>query len=99
MGYALEQLNVNKERITIDWGSQALSKTEQRYSITEKELLAVVKGIKHHDCYLRGRRFTVITDHRALEALNLKGGLGSARLERLREKLQEYNFNVAYVEG
>lgn len=73
-----------------------MSKTEQRYSITEKELLAIVEGTKHYDHYLRGRKFTIITDHKALEALNTKGELGSARLERLREKHQEYNFNVVY---
>lgn len=76
-----------------------MNKTEQRYSITEKELLAVVEGVKHYEYYLPGRKFNRITDHKALEAINTKGELSTARLERLREKLEEYNFTITYREG
>ncbi len=33
------------------------------YSVTDKELLAVVKSIDHYRHYLLGREFTLKTDH------------------------------------
>ncbi len=42
---------------------------ETRYSVSEIECLAAVESIKHFLVYLDGRRFTLQTDHRALEHL------------------------------
>lgn len=95
LGYVLEQKSEeNGEILALEWGSRIMSPAEQRYLITEKELLGVVEGAKHDGHYLRGRKFTVVIDHKALVALNTEDELGRARLERLQEKLQEYNFTI-----
>lgn len=55
-------------------------------------------GVKKYRHYLAGKRFTVITDHAALQyLLNLKKPQG--RLNRLSLLLQEYDFTVQYRHG
>ena len=47
--------------------SKKLDAPQRNYSTTDKELLAVVKGLEHYRHYLLGKRFTLKTDHKALE--------------------------------
>ena len=52
--------------------------------------------------YLKGApSFTVVTDHKPLEAIFKKDlfDIGNPRLQRIREKLLEYNFSVTWVPG
>ena len=44
------------ERV-LDYGSKGLSLAQRRYCTNKRELLAVVKFIKHYRMYLWGRRF------------------------------------------
>ena len=46
--------------------SRALTKTQQRYSNIEQELLAIVMVTEQLHHYLFGRSFTVHTDHSPL---------------------------------
>jgi len=94
----LQQL-VDNELKVIDWGSKRLSSAEKKYGITEKEFLAMSWGVEHFDYYLRGRPFTVRTDHSALAAFKTKQIYGNLKLERMREDLQEYDCTVQYVKG
>ena len=51
---------------TVAFASRFLNSVEDRYSISELELLGVVWSIEHFNYYLYGKLFPVITDHRAL---------------------------------
>lgn len=42
---------------------------QTRYIISEKECLAVVEVVKHFEAYLLGTAFTIVTNHKALLAL------------------------------
>ena len=65
----LHQVIDGEERI-ISYGSKILSKTEQLYCTTRKELLAIVHFVKRFKCYLaRPRPFLIRTDHAALTFL------------------------------
>ena len=66
----------------------------------EKELLAIVFGIKKFESYLYGRKFKVETDHKPLESI-LKKSLLSApkRLQRMMLRLQNFDFEVEYKKG
>lgn len=66
---AILSQNVNGFDHPVHYASRQFSKSETNYSTYERELAAVVFGIKTFRCYLYGRHFKIITDHRALVAL------------------------------
>ena len=84
----------------IAYASRALTPTEQRYSQTEREALAIVWGIEHFHLYLYGAPFTLHTDHKALKII-FGNPLSKppARIERWLLRLQQYDFNVVYTTG
>ena len=84
----------------IAYASRALTPTEQRYSQTEKEALAIVWGIEHFHIYLYGAPFTLYTDHKALEIIFANPlSKPPARIERWLLRLQQYDFKVTYTTG
>ena len=56
VGSVLHQLQNGEEKV-IGYYSQYLSKTESKYCTTRKELVAVVKAVKHFHHYLYGQPF------------------------------------------
>lgn len=86
----------NGELLPIQWASKKLTSTEQRYTISEKETLAVFWGIKKFEYDLRGRRFKLITDHKALENIRIKPNSNNNRINRWIEQIQEYDFTIQY---
>lgn len=97
IGYYLSQQSSDKKEHVIAYGGKALSKEEKRYTTSEKELLAVVKGVEAYRPYLVGGKFTIYTDHRAL--VWLKSAKHTGRLERWALKLQEYDFEIIHRPG
>ena len=78
--------------------SKKMDKAQTNYSVTDKELLGLVKSIDHYRHYLLGREFQLWTDHKALEYMkNAKDPAG--RLLRWALTLQEYKFTVKYIKG
>lgn len=97
IGAILSQLHDGFER-PIAYSSKKLTKAQSNYSATELELLAVVEGIKHFRCYLYGRRFTIVTDHRPLKWLmNLKDP--TSKLARWSLLLSSYDFEIIHRQG
>ena len=81
--------------------SRSLTETEQRYSQTEREALAVTWSCEYFHIYLFGSpNFTVFTDHKPLVSL-----FGSpriqlpARIERWVMRTQAYNMKIVYKPG
>ena len=68
LGAILAQQQEGKECI-ICCATRTLSKSEQNYSVTKKECLAVVWGIKNFRNYLIANHFKVYTDHYSLQWL------------------------------
>ena len=75
--------------------SRKLSPMQQRYSVTEQELLAIVETLKEFKGMLWGQQITVYTDHKNLiqDAL----GLTSDRVYRWRLLLEEYGPTIMYI--
>ena len=69
MGAVLAQEQDGLER-AVCYASKALSKTQSKYSATRRELLAIVTFTRHFRHYLLGRKFTIVTDHRAIQWLH-----------------------------
>ena len=64
-GAVLSQVQDEEERV-IAYVSKSLEGSEQRYCTARKELLAVVRALKHFKCYLYGQKITVRTDNSAV---------------------------------
>lgn len=97
-GYAIGAVLSNKNGRPIAYASKMLNNAERNYPTIEKELLAIVWGIRHFRPYLYGRKFDVYTDHRPLMYLfSLTDP--SSRLTKFRLALEEYDFEVIYKRG
>lgn len=80
--------------------SRSLTNVEKRYSQIEKEMLAITWAVQHFKLYLEGSDFTIKTDHKPLvHLLTNPRNQTSIRLERLRLKLQGYDFIVQHCPG
>jgi hypothetical protein len=80
--------------------STKLKKAERKYTTTERELMALVKAVRHWRVYLHGSPHPVLlkSDHKPLIYLNNKPELGM-RLSRWMEGLSELDFEIGYVKG
>src|ERR1700755_397230 len=78
--------------------SRKLTPQETRYSVTEREALAIVKSVKHFDYYLYEHKFTIISDHQPLRYL-FKFKPETPRIARWALLLTEYNFDVQFRAG
>ena len=77
----------------------ALSKAEQGYSATEKELLAMVKAVVKFRVYL-GKQFNLITDHQALSWLrSLEPENETGRRGRWLDLIQQFDMKVTHKKG
>ncbi|XP_042865110.1 uncharacterized protein LOC122248852 [Penaeus japonicus] len=82
----------------VAYHSRKLKPAERNYSTIEKELLAVVDGIKKYYFYLYGDKFLLETDHMPLESLRTSKN-ANARLMRWALYLQQFNFAIRYIKG
>ena len=97
MGAVLSQVQDGQEKV-IAYFSKAFSRTEKKYCVTRRELLAVVSSIKQFHHYLYGRHFLVRTDHGALRwLLNFKNPEG--QIARWFEILAAYDFKIEHRAG
>ena len=82
------------EEKVIGYFSKVLSKPEQNYCVTQRELLAVVKSISHFHKYLYGRNFLLRADHTLMWLLRFKSPEG--QVAQWIESLQKYDFEAVY---
>ncbi|CAF1570065.1 unnamed protein product [Adineta ricciae] len=98
IGGVLHQVTPNGRLQPIQYLWRSLSKREQKYSVVEKECLAMVWCITKLRPYLYGQSFTLITDHHPLCWLN-KQSSKNGRLDRWSLQLQEYTFDIKHTPG
>ena len=80
--------------------SKALTPTEQRYANIECEMLACVFGAEWFHTYVFGRSFTIESDHKPLEQINLKRLADMPkRLQGMLLHLQNYDVKITYRPG
>jgi hypothetical protein len=88
---------ITQDNRPIAFFSRKLSKTEQKYNVTENELLAIVETLKEFRGMLWGQDIKVYTDHKNLTRDAL--GLTSDRVYRWRLLLEEYTPTIIYIKG
>ena len=98
LGVVLAQKQGDKEHV-ISYASRVMNSAERRYTISQKEALAVVFGCTKYRKYLLGRHFKLVTDHKALEALQHKQNINCDRLERWSIFLSQYDYELEYKQG
>ncbi|CAM9639638.1 unnamed protein product, partial [Heterosigma akashiwo] len=82
----------------IAYASRLCSPTEANYSATELECLGVIYALQQFRCYVMGREFTLVTDHKSLEDLKrIKNPTG--RRARWLMTLMEFMYNTQYRKG
>ena len=80
------------------YASRKLLQTEKRYSVIEKECLAIVFALTKFAKYLLLTEFIVETDHKPLSFLQ-KVKAKNSRLMRWPLALQQYKFRVQAIPG
>jgi hypothetical protein len=97
IGGVLSQFQGGSERV-IAYGSRKLSRTEKNYSVTRRELLAIIYFLKYFRHYLLNTRFPIRTDHAALLWLRrIPEPVGQQA--RWLELMEEYTFFVEHRPG
>ena len=97
-GAVLSQLDDQGNDVVIAYYSQSVSGAERRYSVYQKEALAILKAFRHFHQYLQGRHFTVFTDHYSLASI-LSWKDPPPRIIRWLEYFAEYDFTAKYKPG
>lgn len=87
----------NQEKV-ISFANRKITKYEQNYTTAEKECLTVVWAIQREIEYLKGMKFTVITDHLALKWI-FKHPNPTGRLGRWALELRSHDFDIEYRKG
>ncbi|XP_043202462.1 uncharacterized protein K02A2.6-like [Amphibalanus amphitrite] len=82
----------------IMYASRTLTGTERKYPMVEKEALAVSFAVKRFGQFLYGRRWTLVTDNRALSRILCPERelptLAAARLQRYALQLAAFTYDV-----
>jgi len=97
VGAVLSQVQKGRE-VVVAYYSKSLSPAERNYCTTRKELLAVIKSVKHFRPYLYGRRFRLRTDHTSLIWL-CKRAEPSSQVARWLEILAEFSYRIEHRPG
>jgi hypothetical protein len=99
VGAALEQpsdVDV-KQWKPVAFFSKHLSETQQNYSTSERELLAIILACEHFKQMLYGVKFQIVTDHSPLKAVFSSTNL-SPRLARWMGRLEMFVPEITYRE-
>ena len=86
------------QELPVAYISKAFSKSERNYSVSEKELYAIVASMEHFKHYLYGKKFTVYSEHKPLSWL-LTCEKPSQQLARWLIRIERLNFEIVYREG
>jgi hypothetical protein len=88
---------ITQDNRPIAFFSRKLSKTQQKYSVTEIELLAIVETLKEFKGMQWGQDIKVYTDHKNFTRDAL--GLTTDRVYQWRLLLEEYAPEIIYIKG
>jgi hypothetical protein len=94
IGGVLSQTNDEGEEKVIQYISRTLQPAEQKWSVREKEALAIIFACETFRPYLYGSKFIIYTDHQSLQWL--MKATTPARLVRWALRLAEYDFEIKY---
>ncbi|GBN84551.1 Transposon Tf2-6 polyprotein [Araneus ventricosus] len=99
LGSVLSQ-EENGEWKPLAFFSRKLTPAEQRYSVYDRELLAVYASVRHFSYMLDGRNFTIYTDHKPLiYAFTQKHEKCSPRQIRHLDWIGQFSTDMRHISG
>lgn len=98
IGAVLKQTQEDGTKKPVAYFSRKLSNAQKKKKAIYIESLAVREAIRYWRFWLIGRHFTVITDHKPLEHLNLKARTDE-ELGDLANELLQFDFDILYEPG
>ena len=100
LGAVLSHVFPDGQERPIEFISRTLSKAERNYSQIDREALAIVWAVKRFHIYLYGRKFTLVTDHKALTHIfNVNRAIpemSAARITRWSIFLMNYEYDILF---
>lgn len=94
----LKQIDEKGENKPVAYFSRKLTEAQKKKKAIYLECLAIKEAVKYWQHWLMGKEFTVYSDHKPLENLNLKARTDE-ELGDLTYYLSQYNFKVRYNPG
>ena len=82
----------------IAYASRKFDERERKYCARRRELLAIIRMVKHFDVYLRGPTFLIRTDHASLRYIRTVQSL-PAQFFRWIMMLEEYSYKIEVRKG
>ena len=103
IGAVLSQMQWNEERQKeeerpVAYASKSLTRTQRRYCVTRRELLAIVTFVWQFRPYLLGRKFVIRTDHSALRWI-MSFREPENQMARWIELLSQFDFKIEHRPG
>lgn len=98
IGAILKQEQIDGKDKPVAYFSKKLSETQKRKKAIYLECLAIKEAITYWQHWLLGRKFTIFSDHKPLENLNIKARTDE-ELGELAYYLSQYNFEIKYIPG
>lgn len=98
MGAVLKQPQEDNEEKPVAYFSKKLNETQKKHKAIYLECLAIKEAVKYSQYRLIGKNFTVFSDHKPLEKMNLKARTDE-ELGDLAYYLSQYDFEIKYSPG
>lgn len=98
VGAVLKQPQEDNEEKPVAYFSKKLKETQKKHKAIYLECLAIKEAVKYWQYRLIGKKFTVFSDHKPLEKMNLKVRTDE-ELGDLAYYLSQYDFEIKYSPG
>ncbi|GBP43341.1 Retrovirus-related Pol polyprotein from transposon 297 [Eumeta japonica] len=95
IGAVLKQPQENNKEKPVAYFSKKLNEIQKRKKAVYLECLAIIECVKYWQHLLIGRQFTVFSDHKPLENMNIKSRTDE-ELGDLTYYLSQYDFQIKY---
>ena len=98
LGSVLYQQDELGNKYYISFDSRSLKPSEKNYHANKKELLALVFGLLKNQHILKGRHFTLFSDHRALMFIHSQRNT-NVIIENWLDIIGSFNFTITHLPG
>jgi transposase InsO family protein len=99
IGGILSQMDDEGKERVIGYYGRTLQGPELRYSVTEKEAMAIFASLKHFKQYVQHTRVIIRSDHQPLKGLFNHSVPATGRIAKWLATLSQYAYEVVYVPG